>query len=386
MNLTQDLGKRFMYLHRTEDVLHQLTVWLLSDRVLQPVRSGAGVANWLWPDGIHDGLYPEICGYYLQFLALAASSRDNFNSQNFNEMPVAVLKDAALRVVEWLDEIAPTGEPLTLYHRDPTQSDWRNKCLFAFDLGMIYRGFDAVERQWPSIVPDELMRRYRTSLSSITWNGRLLSHRLRSDVSDAKVPVKWSTQIDVHHVKIAAAIAGTGPQMADAVWTTIADQAQALAREGSARMRELHPFLYSVEGWLMLWGQAGVPVFLDHADTAFQIVLTEFNSCNGTLPPIAGRTDLASRADVLAQALRAGLILEQAGRLDVTSNSSWSLTRDKLKQELLSRVTPEGGIEFDRIGQHRNVWASLFAWQALHFLIQSGNGSLDAREAAASLI
>jgi hypothetical protein len=88
----------------------------------------------------------------------------------------------------------------------------------------------------------------------------------------------------------------------------------------------------------------------------------------------------------LAQALRAGLVLQHAGRLNAAEHSQWSVAREMLQSALLSRVTPEGAIEFDQIGRHRNVWASLFAWQALDFLVQVKTSSLNAREAAASLI
>jgi hypothetical protein len=47
-------------------------IWLLSKPVLRTAETGAGVVNWLTSDGQWDGLYPEICGYYLRYLAPAA--------------------------------------------------------------------------------------------------------------------------------------------------------------------------------------------------------------------------------------------------------------------------------------------------------------------------
>jgi hypothetical protein len=104
------------------------------------------------------------------------------------------------------------------------------------------------------------------------------------------------------------------------------------------------------------------------------------------LPPIAGRHDLAPRADVLAQALRAGLVLEGAGWFESCDNSPWAKARRKFWDGLLSKVTPEGAIEFDPVGRHRNVWATLFAWQALVYRIQVETRSFNPRRAAASLI
>lgn len=372
---------------RTQAALGALTRWLMSDAVLRPSGSGAGVANWLWPDGMHDGLYPEICGYYLQFLALAAAPAAGPESSADGTVAANAAHHAASQVVRWLEEVGPEGNPPTLYHRDPTQSDWRSQCLFAFDLGMIYRGLAAMEARWPGIIEPGIMLRYRASIRSLIGDRGLASHSLRAGATAAEIPQKWSTQIDVHHVKIVAALAGVDPGFETAVAKTIADQAEFLARDGSARMRELHPFLYFVEGWLMLWGQSGEAVHLDRAATAFDIVLGEFDPdrAGGCLPPIAGRTDLATRSDVLAQALRAGIVLEHAGRL-ASPASPWPRIRGVLEGEVLSRVTPEGALEFDRVGRHRNIWASLFAWQALRLATQAWTGSLDARAAAASLI
>jgi hypothetical protein len=369
-----------------------LTEWLLSGRVLRPVGAGAGVANWLAPDGVHDALYPEIAGYYLQFLSVASPDAG---------VAPAVARGAASRIIEWLDKAGPQGDPLTLYHRDMAQSDWRNQCLFAFDLAMIVRGFASVESRWPGIAPRALTARYAASIRSLIDDARLRSHRLRAGAVEADIPLKWSTRIDVHHVKIAAALASLGPQFEAVVAAITQEQAEALAREGGARMRELHPFLYLVEGWLMLWGQTGSSAYLDHAAAAFRSVLAEIDPARGTLPPIAGRRDLATRSDVLAQALRAGVLLEHAGRLDDvgpddvrlddarlddTGAPRWSVARSALEDALLSRLTPEGAIEFDDIGRHRNVWTSLFAWQALDIMRDADTGSLSARTAAASLI
>jgi hypothetical protein len=370
----------------TDDALRGLTEWLMSDRVLLPTGAGAGVANWLWPDGVHDGLYPEIAGYYLQFLSLAESRPTLFGLSTSGTVAAIAARDAASRVIEWLEKAGPDGDPLTLYHRDMTQSDWRNKCLFAFDLGMILRGFANVESRWPGMVPAAAMARYSAAILSLVGADGLHSHRLRPGASEHDVPVKWSTRVDVHHVKIAAALAGVGRQFAQVVSAIIREQTEALEREGSGRMRELHPFLYLVEGWLMLWGQSGSRAYLDYAAAAFRIVLREFNPDNGTLPPIAGRRDLAARADVLAQALRAGLILEHAGELDAVRTPHWPMARNSLEDALLSRLAPEGGIEFDGVGRHRNVWASLFAWQTMDFIAQAKSGLFDTRKAAVSLI
>jgi hypothetical protein len=349
--------------------LDRIGQWLLSDQVLRPAGSNTAVANWLWPDGRCDALYPEIGGYYLQFLALYGSD---------------FARQAASRVVNWLDEAGPAGDPLTLYFYERAYSDWRNECLFSFDLAMIVRGFDKVEARWPGTVPRSLMTRYCDSVRSHFIDAHLRSHRLRSGAGQFEIPDKWSTRVDVHHVKIAAALAGVQPNFEPLVSATVAEQGLALEREGATRMRELHPFLYLIEGWLMLWGQSGDTDCLARAGMAFDILLRELQADDCVLPPLAGRRDLPTRSDVLSQTLRAGLILQHTAWL--TSSSSWPSARATLLEALTSRMTPQGAMEFDAIGHHRNVWASLFSWQALSFSAQISDGCFNALESAAALI
>jgi hypothetical protein len=366
------------------DPLQRVTGWLLSDPVLRATASGhaAGVVNWLAPDGMHDGLYPEICGYYLQFLALAAS-----DPHAAGAVEPSRAHDAAARIVAWLDEAGPDGDPLTLYYRDMGQSDWRNQCLFVFDLAIILRGFARVERRWPGLVSPVLMSRYTGSARRLVDNGRLASHRVRANVAADRIPAKWSTLPGVHHVKAAAALmdAERG-KFAEVVAGTLAEEARALDCEGRSRMRELHPFLYLIEGWLTLWGQSGDAGSLARAAEAFALVLGEFDPDTGLLPAVAGQHEAVTRSDVLAQALRAGLVLEAAGQLEGIPNGFWAAARKGLRASLLSRISAEGGVEFDHVGRHRNVWASLFAWQALRFLVQAEARVLDPGKAAAALI
>ncbi len=365
---------------RLDAALRGLVGWLLSDPVLRPTEAGMGVVNWLSPDGTWDGLYPEICGYHLQFAASAAPAAAHGDDAPF--------RSAAAGVTAWLDAVGGAGaEPLTLYHRDMAESDWRNQCLFAFDLAIILRGLATAEARWPGLVPARVSKRYAASLARIVENGKLASHRLRQGASAANIPVKWSTTPGVHHVKAAAALAGSGrPGMTAIVKATLRDEAALFAREGQARMRELHPFLYFVEGWLTLWGQTQDPQALAQAGRAFGMVLVQIDPWSGEAPPVANARDAVTRSDVLAQALRAGLVLEAAGQLSDEVGELWRPRRQALQAALLHRIAPEGGIIFDAVGGHRNAWASMFAWQALRFLRDVEAGTLDPIAAAATLI
>lgn len=355
--------------------------WLLSDEVVLrgPAGMAGGIINYREADGHWDGVYPEICGYYLQFAAHAAAAGAHGTRH----------REVAAQVIAFLDAKGKTAAPHTLYRRlaELGAADWRNRCLFSFDLAIILRGLDAAETRWPGIVPPDMMQRYLTSVAVITENGRLASHHLVPDGPAVAVPVKWSTTLDVHHVKSAAALAGlAGSGMASVAQHTADDEAAALAREGRARMRELHPFLYSIEGWLTLWAQTGDVAYLRRATASFAMLCQEFDPATGALPAIAGSHEMPVRADVLAQALRAGLILEAAAQLGSPTGEIWRAMAPRLHANLAARISARGGVEFDAVRQDRNTWASMFAWQAFRFWDQAQTRSLDVKAAAASLI
>jgi hypothetical protein len=380
MDIEQRVLETDINAEQVEAGLQGLASWLFSKSVLQTAETGAGVVDWLTSDGRWHGLYPEICGYYLQYLVQAAPATGTGRDASF--------RSAAAAVAVWLDAVGGAGaEPPTLYQPDMAEPDWRNRCLFAFDLAIIVRGFAAAEARWPGSTPAGASGRYATSLLRIVENGRLASHLLRPGASSADIPMKWSTTKGVLHVKAAAALAGLGRHDMDAIArATISDEAALFAYEGEARMRELHPFLYFVEGWLTLWGQTEDQHALANARRAFGMVLGQIDPLSGEAPPIANARDAVTRTDVLAQALRAGLVLEAAGQLTGELGEMWRPRRRALQAAVLERISPEGGVIFDRVGGHRNAWASMFAWQALRFLRDAQTGKLDPIASAAALI
>lgn len=358
----------------------RLERWLLSDEVVlaEPSAVAGGVINYREADGNWDGVYPEICGYHLQFLAHASHGASG-----------APHREAATRVIRWLDAEGGQGAPLTLYRRieDLGAVDWRNRCLFSFDLAIILRGLGMAEACWPGILPAGMAARYGSSVERILERGRLASHSLRDGRQDVAIPVKWSTTLDVHHVKSAAALAGLGKPSLDAIAReTARDEGVLLDQQRQGRMRELHPFLYSIEGWLTFWAQTGDDQHLRRAATSFTYLCGEFDWDTADLPPSAGARDAAVRADVLAQALRAGVILEAANALDAATLETWRRMAPRLHRNLAGRLSPRGGIEFDTVRRDRNSWASVFAWQAFTVWDQARARSLDARAAAGSLI
>jgi hypothetical protein len=112
----------------------------------------------------------------------------------------------------------------------------------------------------------------------------------------------------------------------------------------------------------------------------------QIDPLSGEAPPIANARDAITRTDVLVQALRAGLVLQAAGQLTDEIGEMWRPRRRALQAAVLGSISPEGGIIFDRVGGHRNAWASMFAWQALRFLREAQMGKLDPIASATALI
>ena len=133
----------------------------------------------------------------------------------------------------------------------------------------------------------------------------------------------------------------------------------------------------------MSWAFTSDRAYLDVAGRAFGVVLSRMDRWT---PRSAAGFDMwpfAPRTDVVAQALRVGIILAAVGTL---SSGHWTPCRMALERELGSHTSPEGAVMFDLSGKHRNTWATIFAWQGTVFAADADEGSLDPIRAAAALI
>jgi hypothetical protein len=87
-------------------------------------------------------------------------------------------------------------------------------------------------------------------------------------------------------------------------------------------------------------------------------------NADGSLPESESGSKL-KRSDIIAQALRVGLLLRQRGIVNSPSDHSLDLLADAL----LGRVADDGSIVFDPAAPTRepNVWCAMFAEQALRW-------------------
>jgi hypothetical protein len=320
-----------------------------------------GVVGWLDDAGRPAFVYPEITGCYLTCLAFMAVAGESARGQ---------VRERARRAVRWLDaHAAGPADPLTRSYLAPAPADWRNEALFAFDLGMVVRGLDAVrdvadgpERGRARRRVLALLARFPTGSDIPPWRPR------RGAAGGPPVPARWSTRPGPFLLKLAAALL---LPPAKPTLDRLDRAARRLHRRwsrGTGRERghpELHPMLYGLEG-LFLFGLArrGREAW-GRAEAGYRRVMIA-QAADGGLPARLGDPRAESRSDVNAQALRLGCALRSVGRL---RGPRWDERLEGLAAALGRAVRSDGAVAFvaARRPAHWNTWCAMFAYQALAF-------------------
>lgn len=263
--------------------------------------------------------YPEIAGYWLHW----ACRRDDVGDST---------GDA---VVDWLQQTHkhyrgwPTriGEEARVYAEG----------TYLFDHVMLWFGL----RQWGAV------RRSATAsaLADCAWEqAQQFVHAGGLVAARGAKNTRWSGQIGPFLLKACARAqrgdGGLGVASRQALPTLLA---AALARPHA----QAHPQLYAIEGLIEL-GERGAAAQALRALIATHGGIGEVRESVG-----AG----ARRSDVLAQLLRAALVLDLVDRAD----PAWKA----LAGELAARVDARGRVPFAAPGDDCPTWAALFAEQAL---------------------
>lgn len=342
--------------------------WLLDSPVqLHEGPHAGGIAGWLDPLGRPKFVYLEITGYYLTamaWLAGGAASSDRTATEALAR---------GRRALDWVTSTTAGGAvPQTRLHLRGDGDDWRNAAIFCFDLAMAARGVACFAAAAGIDEADTPLGEIGARVEEVCAGApQLRSHVLR-DEAGQPLPDRWSTRPGPHHVKAAAALLRLPPEtldpaVGDACRATIASWAEAL--EASWPSPQLHPVLYGIEGLLMLSPEAPAGA-LDAAECAFERLM-ELQRPDGMLPAAVDGQGTEVRADVIAQALRAGELLRQAGRLQ---DDGWRPRLNALAADVASGVREDGGVLFSTEHQVANAWCAMFALQALA-LSQAADGA-----------
>ncbi|MBT2489635.1 hypothetical protein J7E96_14125 [Streptomyces sp. ISL-96] len=329
--------------------------WLLQSGVqIEEGPQRGAVAGWLDREGNPEFVYLEITGYYLNAMAWLASGAASSPDR------AADAHEHGRQALDWITRtLSEQGVPPTRLYLSAGRSDWRNSGVFTFDLAMAARGvacFGDVARHGAWQKPAAGLCAIIESMCS--GASVLRSH---DAVAGAPLPDRWSTQPGPHHLKAAAALL----RMPDGVLRTplrrvchrTCDHGEAMLQEAWP-CRELHPLLYGIEGLLI-----GA---LHTEGEALEVVerlyarLMALQAADGTLAETVGGGIV--RSDVLAQALRIGLLLRGLGYLQ---GDHWAGRLEELTRALLGFVRPDGGVLFSGDQDIANVWCAMFAHQAL---------------------
>jgi len=341
-----------------ESVRAALTSWLLGNHAQISAGPHAGaVAGCVDHEGKASYVYPEITGYYLQWLAWRAVC-DGGNDDT---------RGRAASAQRWLSSWATCTEtPATRTYLAPTVPDWRNSALFFFDLAMVLRGLASATRLG-LIEPDpELVERIVVLLLSLVADDGLFD-ACRATSGTAQLPDRWSTRRGPFLSKAASGVlmaAAQFPSMPRELLRA-ADMTFSAALEAMsyAPHDETHALLYGIEGAL------SVPEHPATIAAMPQIVrqlrnLLERSMQVGHVPEsldVSGPV----RLDIVAQAIRAAMLL-LPGHVG------------QMPQLLVDYIDPDVGVPFSpsELPRRYNVWAAMFAEQALFAAESSPDGAL----------
>jgi hypothetical protein len=349
---------------RSAAAARRIERWLLTSPIqLATGPHEGGIAGTLDAEDRPTFVYLEITGYYLTWTAWLLAGGGCLG-ERFGRA-----KRRGERALGWLDRVVDERRvPLTRMHlADEEVADWRNAAVFTFDLAMAIRG--AAEFSRASAPIDGVRSPVEHALASHLERNRagehLQSHRT---VGSEQIPQRWSTEAGPHHLKAAACVlsAPVGEPLAQAARLTSARWSDALV--AGWPVAEVHPLLYGLEGMLI-----GGAERLDTAATVFERLMAAQDHAGSLPSQLSG--EAIERSDVLAQALRLGMLLRRHGRLQ---EQGWSHRLDLLADRLITHVHPDGAVGFTHGQQTRNAWCAMFAHQALVWHAQLDEGTADA--------
>jgi hypothetical protein len=332
--------------------------WLLRSGIQIHGRAQrGGIAGSLDPDGRPQVVNLETVGYYLTAAAWLSSGAASFPRDR------KTLESRAGRTADWVSTLlARKVDPPSRLYLSGQPADWRNGAVFSFDLAMAARGMAATMQPRDRRGRRRALSALCARIDRISFGADIMaSHEFVRD--GTTMPEHWSTRPGPHHLKAAAAILRLPDRIAGAALIGLAQETceywMYALRSNTWPCQEVHPLLYGIEGMLILSGNRDGQG-LQIVERLFVRLMEDAQASDGTL---SENIDCGIvRSDVLAQALRVGLLLRGRGHL---TGSMWEDRLDRLADALLGFVRPDGGVLFSRNEATANTRCALFALQAL---------------------
>lgn len=319
--------------------------WLLDGPARQ--RDGAergAVAGSVEESGKITYVYGEVTGYYLAWLA---TRRDQ-------DLPrVAPHARAAL---QWIEKRYTGSDlPPTRVYLGPDPGDWRNRAQFCFDLSMLVGGLVRAAQRGLIDPAREVIGKLCQHLAALQDGDGLIPYQVRSP--GPLVP-GWSTSRGPYLVKAAARLLSAEPLVPLPPALRHACHAHLQRHPPAAEqalVNPVHPTLYHLEGLLAL-----KPDALAGAAAVLSVILNQ-SAPDGSLPE-SQQASQVRRSDIIAQALRLGVLLVHQG-----FGRALEPVLDRLAAQLAQRVRSDGALPFvpEATPLALNVWSAMFAEQAL---------------------
>ncbi len=343
--------------HGTDTASETLASWLLDGGVqLEVAPHSGGVIGSIDAAGQAEYVYPEITGYYMQWLAWRAAC----------DGIATTLAHRAANAQRWLAAwIQRTDPPLTRVYLRPGSHDWRNDALFFFDLAMVLRGIASATRAG-LIEPDQsLVRNVVAKLSRLIADDGLFNP-WHSPATLVNIPDRWATRRGGFLAKAAAGVLSAAKilplvdvrlqQAATATMLASLDAAIGQPHD------DTHPALYAIEGALGCLDRRTIIRLLPALTNQIDMLLMYAAAHDGWLPE-AGDAEGVERLDIVAQALRAAVLL----RARCVNWSPDPQALEKMRHLLVRNIAPTGSLPFAPRATplQQNVWCAMFAEQAL---------------------
>jgi hypothetical protein len=335
-----------------ESVLSQ---WLLAGpaQCRDGMHAGA-VAGTIAADGRARYVYPEITGYYLHWLAWRAARRGHDRA--------LALRAAAAQA--WLARWLAGAELLpTRIHLDGNDADWRNDAQFFFDVAMAIRGLAAAARCGVLVPNGALVERFNDVLRGLIGRDGMFEACVPRPGANA-LPARWSTRRGAFLAKAAAGVIAAHEDLPRVAADVVAAAEVTFnAALDAAPHPEVHPRLYAHEGALSLPQHPRFAATLPRIAAELDEVLERVRATGSVPESLAAADSGIARTDVLAQALRVGHLLAQ----HLPARRPYEATLARLREQLERRIEADGGVAFapNAPAGERNVWAAMFAEQAL---------------------
>jgi hypothetical protein len=337
-----------------------LSSWLLGPIVQLGAGPHAGAAiGWTDSDGNGAYVYPEITGYYLQWLAWQAAchgARDDTRRR-------------AAAAQRWLRSwVSTAGVPATRVYLRTSDPDWRNSALFFFDLAMVMRGLASVARIALIDVDERLVDRLSQLLLMLVARDGMFEACIAT--GEVQLPIRWSTRRGAFLAKAASGVLLASEQfptmpaaLQDAADATFGASLRSMVHESHG---DTHALLYGIEGALGLPNHPAAARALPQIARQLRDLLKRCSD-SGHLPESL-LSDGRTRLDIVAQAVRAMVL----------ALSAWDSQEGvhRMTRALVGHVDPARGIPFspsERPVQY-NAWTAMFAEQAF-FAAQSNPSS-----------